>query len=298
MNGMQRIGDVAARYKVSSRTLRYYEEIGLLWAERREFSPVRYYDGAAIRRLEQILMLRRLDLPITDICAIFASRGMAVAVDALARKVSALDIEIRRMTELRGLIESSLTRLRERGDLETGLRCDAMPAMPREENGTMLHEVSTTLSHVRIIELKPMTVACYCHQSASPENDATAVLHRWAKAQGYIDQASTRWFGFNNPSPTPGQAVYGYEVWVTLPEEVQPPAPIEAKRFGGGLYAVIPAFMDEIPERWQKLVQWLKDNTHQYESAGHQWLEETISPGLKADENAQLDLYMPIRRKG
>lgn len=42
-------------------------------------------------------------------------------------------------------------------------------------------------------------------------------------------------FGFNNPSPFEGNPVYGYEMWVTIPDNFVVPEPLVKKRFDGGL---------------------------------------------------------------
>ena len=41
-------------------------------------------------------------------------------------------------------------------------------------------------------------------------------------------------FGFNNPSPNEDQEYYGYEFWVTIPENMNVPEPLTKKNFDGG----------------------------------------------------------------
>lgn len=60
MNKLIKIRDVTAKYDVSACTLRYYEDMGLLQSIRSEDYAYRLYDEAAVKRLEQILILRRL----------------------------------------------------------------------------------------------------------------------------------------------------------------------------------------------------------------------------------------------
>ena len=47
-----RINDVVDNFGVSSRTLRYYEEVGLLWSSHPDNKVQRYYDGTALERLK------------------------------------------------------------------------------------------------------------------------------------------------------------------------------------------------------------------------------------------------------
>ena len=54
------IAEVAALYQISARTLRYYEEVGILTSHRKTDSKYREYDREQCERLEVILLLRRL----------------------------------------------------------------------------------------------------------------------------------------------------------------------------------------------------------------------------------------------
>ena len=54
------ISEVAKDYNVTTRMLRYYDEIGLLTSTRKENYSYRVYDESAVRRLQQIITLRKL----------------------------------------------------------------------------------------------------------------------------------------------------------------------------------------------------------------------------------------------
>jgi len=54
------IAEVADLYQISARTLRYYEEVGILKSHRKIDSKYREYDQEQCERLEIILLLRRL----------------------------------------------------------------------------------------------------------------------------------------------------------------------------------------------------------------------------------------------
>ncbi|MBB3171489.1 DNA-binding transcriptional MerR regulator [Parvibacter caecicola] len=60
------IGQVAKSSGVSERTLRYYEELGILMPERTA-AGYRVYREADERRLAQIMAMRRCGLPLTTI---------------------------------------------------------------------------------------------------------------------------------------------------------------------------------------------------------------------------------------
>jgi MerR family transcriptional regulator, thiopeptide resistance regulator len=62
-----RIGEVSARTGLTARTLRYYEELGLLRPSERLVSGHRVYANEDLRRLYRISLLRQLGLPLSDI---------------------------------------------------------------------------------------------------------------------------------------------------------------------------------------------------------------------------------------
>lgn len=57
---LQTISQVVKHYDLSTRTLRYYEEIGLLPSHREEDYAYRLYDEEALKRLNHIVVLRKL----------------------------------------------------------------------------------------------------------------------------------------------------------------------------------------------------------------------------------------------
>ncbi len=64
------IGDVARLTGLTARTLRHYDEIGLLHPFRIGANGYRWYGRTQLRRLQRILLLRELGLPLAEIRAI------------------------------------------------------------------------------------------------------------------------------------------------------------------------------------------------------------------------------------
>ena len=60
------IGDIARRTGLTERTLRYYEELGLL-TPRRDAGDRRRYDGTTLDRLYRIRLLRELGTPVAEL---------------------------------------------------------------------------------------------------------------------------------------------------------------------------------------------------------------------------------------
>ncbi|MFE5940807.1 MerR family transcriptional regulator [Streptomyces sp. NPDC056470] len=64
------IAELAKASGVTSRTLRHYDAIGLLPADRTSSGGVRYYGEASVLRLQQILILREFGLGLAEIAEI------------------------------------------------------------------------------------------------------------------------------------------------------------------------------------------------------------------------------------
>lgn len=154
---------------------------------------------------------------------------------------------------------------------------------------------------VRLVSLEPMRVAYSLGFGPSPEAQAWDTLLKWANQAGLLkDRSARRFFGFNNPDPTPGSPNYGYEQWMTLPEMVQPGEGVKTKDVPGGLFAVARCQgVENIYPTWQKLAAWEAESRYQFRNA--QCLEECLNPelllsdlGEAAYERLVFDLYMPV----
>lgn len=147
---------------------------------------------------------------------------------------------------------------------------------------------------VRIINLKPMFVASSIGFGTQPELEAWEKLLTWAEKNGLLDDKKChRFFGFNNPDPSPGSPNYGYEQWMTISPEIITEKPIMMKEFEGGLYAVIHCpSLDKIGDTWKKLITWADESSYQVGS--HQCLEELLTQPRQMPEEMKFDLYLPI----
>ena len=149
-------------------------------------------------------------------------------------------------------------------------------------------------SEVRIVHLEPMRVAGAHGFGESPEGEAWDKLLAWANPKGLLDdREAVRFFGFNNPNPSPGSPNYGYDQWMTVGPEVEGEGDVKILDFPGGLYAVTRCEgLSNIGEVWKRLVTWREDSP--YKKAHHQWLEEYLSPLGVQPEEFVFDLYLPI----
>ena len=111
MSELLKIRDVSAKYDVSARTLRYYEDMGLILSTRSDDYAYRLYDGTAIKRLEQILILRKLNISIKDIRRIFDHAGTEVVLEVLNKKVDDIDDEVSLLHELKAIVLSFIRQI-------------------------------------------------------------------------------------------------------------------------------------------------------------------------------------------
>jgi DNA-binding transcriptional MerR regulator len=102
-----RVSDVATKFGISKRTIKYYEEIGILKSCREEGSNYRLYDSNSLDRLEKILILRRLDFSINDICQILDSDNKRTH-EIFQHKLESIMDEISVLTSLQNIVKSFL----------------------------------------------------------------------------------------------------------------------------------------------------------------------------------------------
>lgn len=147
---------------------------------------------------------------------------------------------------------------------------------------------------VRIVQLEPLHVACAHGFGESPEIQAIEKMMAYLESRGLeVDHETVRWFGFNNPNPSPGSPNYGYDVWVTVGPDGEPEGDVTIIDFAGGLYGVTACKgASNISEVWRQLVNWLEDS--QYSRGHHQWLEELLTPPDLDYEDYRFDLHIPI----
>jgi len=104
MKNLTKITDMSTKYGISARTLRYYEDIGLITSSRTNDYAYRLYDETAGKKLEQILILRKLNISIKDINRIFNSTGSEIVLDVLSKKVDDIDNEVSLLHELKQIV--------------------------------------------------------------------------------------------------------------------------------------------------------------------------------------------------
>ncbi|MER7514924.1 MerR family transcriptional regulator [Streptomyces sp. NPDC126499] len=111
------IADVARMSGVTTRTLRHYDEIGLLPPAWTASNGHRYYEESQLLRLQQILLMRELDVGLREIRAVLDSRVDRVAV--LREHHAQLLAEQERIGTLAGTVARTIAELEESEDDDT-----------------------------------------------------------------------------------------------------------------------------------------------------------------------------------
>ncbi len=101
------IGEVARRAGVATSTVRYYERRGLLAADARQ-SGQRRFRPDTLRRLVFIGMLQDAGLSLDDVAGVLGAGSMAEWKEIGARRLEALDAEIRELRRARAYLSGAL----------------------------------------------------------------------------------------------------------------------------------------------------------------------------------------------
>lgn len=321
------ISQVSKHFNISTRMLRYYEQAGLIVSFRRENYAYRMYDETAISRLRQVLILRKLRIPVKQIKAILQKPDALAVVEIFRRNISELDSEIAALSLIRGILSHFVDELQKTAGMQlsslitqedtvmSAIKSLSLTSINFKEDKTMdkLNEADKSLSKladVRIIYLPPSAVASAHYVGDDPEDNAYAIMDKFVQDAGLCRvKPDLRHYGFNHPNPADETGRHGYEIWVTVPDDMDVPPPLAKKRFEGGLYAAYMIAMGNFNE-WDWLFNWVSDSD-KYEFAGDMrdqehmcgLLEEHlnyinhVNSGVSEPDDMQLDLLMPVRER-
>ena len=304
-----RINKVVEKFGLSSRTLRYYEERGLIWSYHPENKPQRYYDDPALERLRQIIILRKLQIPIKEMLLIFESESMTVMIGAFVSKLESLDVEIAALSELRKLVDEflqkviesdtkkieSITSLYEATEhslttaqTDDSISFDELSKISRE--ALKLHDI-------RIIRLPAMRMLISRLKTGQiVELDADKMQHLFSE------------YGL---TPTPGlrdcfflnEQTNKWLMMMKVADDFENDTEYEDNHFSGGLYAVTSAFFEDMEDTFILLKDWITQS-EDYEldvdennvPLRSEMIEEILPWDIALKFNRfQQDIFIPIK---
>jgi len=105
------IGALAKRTGLTVRTLHHYDQIGLLSPSGRTDGGYRLYSDPDILRLERIVLLRGLGMPLTDIAVALDSDANTI-VSLVERQAADVQSRIDEATTLRARLDATIAQLR------------------------------------------------------------------------------------------------------------------------------------------------------------------------------------------
>ena len=240
-----------------------------------------------------------------------------------------MDDELRSLNAVRDVITAFLNALKQRQALPAGeviLQDSRLMALAetlsssstliREERKNMMDNLNQAdqagriMKDVRIVHLPESDVAAAHFVGDDPEERTGRMIAAFARETKLWEKhPGLRLYGFNHPAPVDETGFHGYEFWITVPDGMEVPAPLEKKHFAGGTYAAHMIRMGNF-EEWALLDEWVKNNgEYTYAGSGdpetmfgaleehlnyHDHILETTEGEPLTD---QLDLLMPVRRR-
>lgn len=326
--GLMTISQVNKAFNVSTRMLRYYEQIGLLPSQRREDYAYRVYDENAVRRLQYIIVLRKLRIPLKQIELIFKAPEQIQIIEIFQKNIEEFNDEITSLNIIRDVLNVFVLRLNEstRSTIKFDMLQDAdiikvietltLSRINFKEERSMeelnkANELLGKLRNVRVVMVPPCTVASYHFIGDNPEETVGNMIDKFVRERKlYEKKPDARMFGFNHPNPSSNRPHHGYEDCVTIPDDMEVPAPLVKKRFEGGMYAAHTITFPNFHE-WNFLSKWVEESDKydsNYSEEGEEimcgCLEEHLnwiySSHMGWPENGidgNIDLLLPIKLK-
>lgn len=116
-----RIGELAQKAGVTPRTIRYYENLGLLGPSEREGKGFRYYTEAELARLRKIDALKALGLSLEEIGSIIdlffeeptMLQGKQKLVEILQAHLQETDEKIEALAQFRSELQANIAKIQQ-----------------------------------------------------------------------------------------------------------------------------------------------------------------------------------------
>ena len=288
--------------------------MGLIDSTRSEDYAYRLYDETAVKRIEQILILRKLNISIRDIQRIFSASGSDVVLDVLGKKVQNIDDEVALLHELKDVVldfihqieeldfgsESGVKLLYEKAkEIETHLT--NVDYIGKPNNVQRLLEVTEKLDKkvpdvmiVRIPKFRAVT------SGLVPWGEVFGAFQQWQETHNHLFRAVI----FDCPDFLTGKDDKVEWFWGikdgVADADVEP---YKITEFQGGLYAVAVSVdgdgeshnrVRSKTEKWLENTNFVIDNDRRL--AGHMiYVDDEIKEGLGYH---QMNLYAPIKLRG
>lgn len=108
------IRDISKKYNISVRTIRYYEELNLIKAERNS-SNIREFSQVEINKLEIILILKSLNFSLKEIDELLNEQDEKDLIELIEEKAHEVQKEINTLNNTKQSLYSIITLIHQRG---------------------------------------------------------------------------------------------------------------------------------------------------------------------------------------
>ena len=115
---LMKIGDVTGKFGISHRSLHYWESVGILKSSRAG-NDYRYYDEENLLKIKQIVLLRKLRMPIPSIQEIFTSNELAKVIAVFTAHWDETKKETEQLNALGVVLRQLLNMLKDKQDVES-----------------------------------------------------------------------------------------------------------------------------------------------------------------------------------
>ncbi|MDE2837015.1 MAG: MerR family transcriptional regulator [Chloroflexota bacterium] len=164
-----RVGELAARVGISVRTLHHYDRLGLVQPSARSESGYRLYGEADLLRLQQVLTLRCLGLPLRRILDVLDGKDFDVAASLRIQRI-ALRERIEELRRVESAIAEALAAHEHGGEWDWNLVLVVAEAAGNSSGGDLMEKHYTPEEMAQFAELRAET---------SPE-EIEAVEREWS----------------------------------------------------------------------------------------------------------------------
>ena len=264
---LQTVIQVSKTFGISAQMLRYYERNGLIQSSRKDDYAYRVYDEDAIKRLQQIVILRKLQIPVKQIEEILGNPNAVKVVEIFKQNIEQLDIQITALSTFKSILVRFVDELQTRANvyLKSDLLSNnsmlalvdslSFPDNKIKEKITMedLNKASANFDSikeraVRVVNYPTEKMARLRCKSKFPDEDEKKTMEKFIRDNDLI-------------KIKPDFKVIGYDkqILVTIPQSFEIPEPFDEVTFHGGLYATF-THTPQNKNDWELFDIWFTNN--------------------------------------
>ena len=272
---MIRIGDFSKLSRVSIKTLRYYDEMGLLKPVKVDrFTGYRFYEFDQLPQLYRILALKDLGFSLEEIGHLLES-----------------DLSVEQM---RGMLKLRQAEIRQRMEEEAG-RLERVELWLRQ----IEQEDSMSKYDVVIKKLEPIKVASVRGVVPTPPDQSWL----WGELMGYFNQQKTRMMGppmaiYHDPDAR--ERDWDIEVCIPIEDEMTPDERLKVYSLPAVetmACVVHTGPFATLPQAYDALAKWIDENGYQITGPARELnLRLPDKPGDQNDPNTVNEVQFPVEK--